>query len=98
MCKWPSGDENRHTLAEIENVLFSAGQHVGQYIETMMSTGVVLLTGFQLSGGDGQMNDLIWYSWLGGIIIGTMVGANMVLDEHCRAGPGNVVITGRCYK
>lgn len=41
------------------------------------------------------MNELIWYSWLGGIIIGTMIGANIVLDEHCRAGPRNVVITGR---
>lgn len=41
------------------------------------------------------MNELIWYSWLGGIIIGTMIGANSVLDEHCRAGPRNVVITGR---
>ncbi|XWS17265.1 hypothetical protein CRYUN_Cryun33cG0052800 [Craigia yunnanensis] len=26
-----------------------------------------------------------------------MIGANMVLDEHCRAGPRNVVITGRTY-
>lgn len=46
-------------------------------------------------GGDSQMNTLIWYSWLGGVIIGTMIGANMVLEEHCRAGPRNVVITGR---
>lgn len=41
------------------------------------------------------MDALIWYSWLGGVIIGTMIGANMVLEEHCRAGPRNVVITGR---
>lgn len=41
------------------------------------------------------MDALIWYSWLGGIIIGTMIGANTVLEEHCRAGPRNVVITGR---
>lgn len=41
------------------------------------------------------MHSLIWYSWLGGIIVGTMIGANMVLEEHCRAGPRNVVITGR---
>lgn len=46
-------------------------------------------------GGDSQLNDLIWYSWLGGIIIGTMIGSNMVLDEVSRAGPRNVVITGR---
>ncbi|XP_024032454.1 probable chlorophyll(ide) b reductase NYC1, chloroplastic, partial [Morus notabilis] len=60
----------------------------------MMSTGVILGVGFQLSGGDNQLNTLIWYSWLGGIIIGTMIGANMVLEEHCRAGPRNVVVTG----
>jgi chlorophyll(ide) b reductase len=40
------------------------------------------------------MNTLIWYSWLGGVIIGTMIGANSVLEEHCKAGPRNVVITG----
>ncbi|XP_008795045.2 probable chlorophyll(ide) b reductase NYC1, chloroplastic isoform X2 [Phoenix dactylifera] len=40
------------------------------------------------------MNTLIWYCWLGGIITGTMIGANMVLEEHCKAGPRNIVITG----
>uniref|UniRef100_J3KXW4 chlorophyll(ide) b reductase n=2 Tax=Oryza brachyantha TaxID=4533 RepID=J3KXW4_ORYBR len=60
----------------------------------MMSSGVIVAVGFQLSGGDSQMNTLIWYSWLGGVIIGTMIGANSVLEEHCKAGPRNVVITG----
>ena len=46
-------------------------------------------------GGDSSMNSLVWYSWLGGVIIGTMTGANMVLEDHYRAGPRNVVITGR---
>lgn len=41
------------------------------------------------------MNALVWYSWLGGIIIGTMIGSNMVLEEVSRSGPRNVVITGR---
>ncbi|PWA13656.1 putative chlorophyll(ide) b reductase NYC1, chloroplastic [Artemisia annua] len=45
-------------------------------------------------GGEGQMNDLICYSWVGGIMIGTIIGSNMVLDEVSRAGPRNVVITG----
>ncbi|KAG5559342.1 hypothetical protein RHGRI_009024 [Rhododendron griersonianum] len=48
----------------------------------------------QLFCGDSQLNDLVWYSWLGGVIIGTMIGANMVLDDVSRAGPRNVVITG----
>lgn len=108
---------------------------VGRYVITMMSSGVVLAVGFQLSGqsytllvqstalplyssfllvsykalvgfqlimclplylgGDSQTDALIWYSWLGGVIIGTMLGANSVLEEHCKAGPRNVVITGR---
>ncbi|XP_044464337.1 probable chlorophyll(ide) b reductase NYC1, chloroplastic [Mangifera indica] len=81
-------------LAKVEEVFHSIAIQIGRYIVTMMSTGVILAVGFQLSGGDSQMNALVWYSWLGGIIIGTMIGANMVLDEHCRAGPRNVVITG----
>ena len=56
---------------------------------------IFILFYFIFEGGDSQMDALIWYSWLGGIIIGTMIGANMVLEEHCRAGPRNIVITGR---
>ncbi|KAE8682833.1 putative chlorophyll(ide) b reductase NYC1 [Hibiscus syriacus] len=89
-----SQDEYEKAVAKVEGVFSSISMQIGRYIVTMMSTGVILLTGFQLSGGDSHMNALIWYSWLGGIIIGTMIGANMVLDEHCRAGPRNVVITG----
>ncbi|KAJ8749837.1 hypothetical protein K2173_013240 [Erythroxylum novogranatense] len=86
--------ENSKAMAKLEEISSSMALQIGRYIVTMMSTGVILAVGFQLSGGDSQMNTLIWYSWLGGIIIGTMIGANMVLDEHCRAGPRNVVITG----
>ncbi|KAK8513824.1 hypothetical protein V6N12_052989 [Hibiscus sabdariffa] len=89
-----SQDEYEQAVAKVDEVFSSIAMQIGRYIVTMMSTGVILLTGFQLSGGDSQMNTLIWYSWVGGIIIGTMIGANMVLDEHCRAGPRNVVITG----
>ncbi|KAG8495594.1 hypothetical protein CXB51_013364 [Gossypium anomalum] len=89
-----SQDEYEKAVAKVEEVFSLIAMQIGRYIVTMMSTGVILLTGFQLSGGDSQMNTLIWYSWVGGIIIGTMIGANMVLDEHCRAGPRNVVITG----
>jgi chlorophyll(ide) b reductase len=110
---------------------FQVATQLGKYVITMMSSGVVLGVGFQLSGlsdictalpllytlylsfhsrtfsglpllsqtiflgGDSQMNELIWYSWLGGVIIGTMIGTNSVLEEHCKAGPRNVVITGR---
>ncbi|KAJ4822597.1 putative chlorophyll(ide) b reductase nyc1, chloroplastic [Turnera subulata] len=89
-----SQEENRKAVAKLEELFSSVALQIGRYLVTMTSTGVVLAVGFQLSGGDSQMNELIWYSWLGGIIIGTMIGANMVLEEHCRAGPRNVVITG----
>ncbi|XP_022730830.1 probable chlorophyll(ide) b reductase NYC1, chloroplastic isoform X2 [Durio zibethinus] len=89
-----SQDEYEKAVAKVDEVFSSIAIQIGRYIVTMMSTGAILLTAFQLSGGDSQMDTLIWYSWVGGIIIGTMTGANMVLDEHCRAGPRNVVITG----
>ncbi|CAN4124195.1 unnamed protein product [Withania somnifera] len=88
--------ENKHkeAMEKLEERFFLLALYVGRYIITMMSTGVVMFVGFQLSGGDSQMNELIWYSWLGGIIIGTMVGSNLVLGEVARAGPRNIVITG----
>ncbi|KAE9586029.1 putative chlorophyll(ide) b reductase [Lupinus albus] len=89
-----SDDVYRHAVVKVEEVLSVIAIQIGRYIVTMMSTGVILAIGFQMSGGDSQMDALIWYSWLGGIIIGTMIGSNMVLEEHCRAGPRNVVITG----
>ncbi|KAG2718466.1 hypothetical protein I3760_03G221900 [Carya illinoinensis] len=88
------GDEYDRAVAKVEKVFSSIAIQIGRYIVTMMSTGVILEIGFLLSGGDSQMDTLVWYSWLGGIIIGTMIGANMVLEEHYRAGPRNVVITG----
>ncbi|XP_010532859.1 PREDICTED: probable chlorophyll(ide) b reductase NYC1, chloroplastic [Tarenaya hassleriana] len=89
-----SRDDYNEKVANLEKVFSSIAIQIGRYIVTMTSTGVILLIGFQLSGGDSQMNSLIWYSWLGGVIIGTMIGANLVLEDHYRAGPRNVVITG----
>ncbi|PIA65008.1 hypothetical protein AQUCO_00100464v1 [Aquilegia coerulea] len=89
-----SKDEYRNAVAKAEEIFFACATQVGRYLVTMGSTGVILATGFQLSGGDSQLDTLIWYSWLGGIIIGTMIGANMVLEEHYKHGPRNVVITG----
>ncbi|KAF9606119.1 hypothetical protein IFM89_023172 [Coptis chinensis] len=35
-----------------------------------------------LLGGNNQLDTLIWYSWLGGNYNRTMIGSNMVLEEH----------------
>lgn len=87
-------DEYRQAVVRVDEVLSKIAVQIGRYIVTMMSTGVILAIGFQMSGGDSQMDALIWYSWLGGVIIGTMIGANWVLEDYCREGPRNVVITG----
>uniref|UniRef100_A0A0A9G4W0 chlorophyll(ide) b reductase n=1 Tax=Arundo donax TaxID=35708 RepID=A0A0A9G4W0_ARUDO len=88
------GGQYERAVEKAEEIFFSVVTQLGRYVITMVSSGVVVGVGFQLSGGDSQMNGLIWYSWLGGVIIGTMIGANSVLEEHCKAGPRNVVITG----
>ncbi|KAF9601444.1 hypothetical protein IFM89_020211, partial [Coptis chinensis] len=67
----------RGVRGEIAMAFSSCATQVGRYLVTMMSIGVILATGFQLSGGNNQLDTLIWYSWLGGIIIGTMIGSNM---------------------
>lgn len=89
-----SDEEYKEAMAKVEEAFAPIAIQIGRYIVTMMSTGVILTIGFLMSGGDTQLDEVIWYSWLGGVIIGTMIGANIVLDEHCRAGPRNVVITG----
>ncbi|CAI9100326.1 OLC1v1037300C2 [Oldenlandia corymbosa var. corymbosa] len=92
--KFSKPSSRSKALEQLERKLSVAAIQFARYIVTMMSTGAILLIGFQLSGGDSQMNELVWYSWLGGIIIGTMIGSNMVLEEVSRAGPRNVVVTG----
>ncbi|XVE70416.1 hypothetical protein DITRI_Ditri10aG0071100 [Diplodiscus trichospermus] len=57
-----SRDEYEKVMAKVEKVFSLIAIQIGRYIVTMMSTAVILLTGFQLSGGDNQMNALIWYS------------------------------------
>ncbi|KAG6389368.1 hypothetical protein SASPL_150836 [Salvia splendens] len=81
-------------MEKLEEILFSVSAFEISENVYIVSSPLYCLSGFQLSGGDDQMNALVWYSWLGGIIIGTMIGSNMVLEEGSRSGPRNVVITG----
>ena len=46
-------------------------------------------------GGDSELETVIWLSWLAGIIVGSMVGAEKVMQKRFRSGPRNVIITGR---
>ncbi|KAH7387074.1 hypothetical protein KP509_16G003900 [Ceratopteris richardii] len=73
---------------------FQFASHLGKFLFIMMSTGAILATGFLLAGGNERLETLIWYSWLAGIISGSMIGAERVMERRLRLGPRNVVITG----
>ena len=45
-----SDDEYRQAVVKVEEVLSSIAIQIGRYIVTMMSTGVILAIGFQMSG------------------------------------------------
>jgi chlorophyll(ide) b reductase len=47
-----------------------------------------------LTGGESHQEGVLWFSWLAGIVVGSMIGAGQVLDSHARSGCRNVVITG----
>ncbi|KAJ0986272.1 hypothetical protein J5N97_004628 [Dioscorea zingiberensis] len=72
----------RKAVEKVEEIFFSIATQLGRYL---------------LTNDKHRCYTCSWISvisWLGGIIIGTMIGANIVLEEHCNAGPRNVVITG----
>lgn len=45
--------------------------------------------------GSEAHQEVLWFSWLAGIVLGSMIGAGQVLEGHARRGRRNVVITGR---
>lgn len=81
-------------LRQAEADFFTFTSHLGKYLFIMMATGAIQATGYQLAGGDSQEETLLWCSWLAGIVIGSMIGAGNVMEQRCRSGPRNVVITG----
>lgn len=81
-------------LRQAEDDFFIFASQLGKFLFIMMATGAILATGFQLAGGDSQEETILWFSWLAGIITGSMIGAEKVMQQRCRSGPRNVVITG----
>ncbi|CAK9222361.1 unnamed protein product [Sphagnum troendelagicum] len=78
--------------AEEDFLAFS--KELGKYMFIMTATGAILATGFQLSGGESHQEGVLWFSWLAGVVVGSMIGAGQVLESHARSGHRNVVITG----
>lgn len=48
------------------------------------------------AGGQAHQDGVLWFSWMAGIVLGSMIGAGQVLEGHAKRGRRNVVITGRC--
>lgn len=80
-------------LRRAEDDFFAFSSQLGKFTFIMGATGAILATGFQLSGDDVHQ-ELLWFSWLAGIVIGSMIGAGQVLEGHARRGRRNVLITG----
>lgn len=68
--------------------------HIGQFLVTIMSSGALLAIALEFSGGNSQLDMVIWSSWFAATVGGTMIGSNQVLERRCKSGPQNVVITG----
>lgn len=81
-------------LRRAEDDFFAFTSQLGKYTFVMAATGAILATGFQLSGGEPHQEGVLWFSWLAGIVLGSMIGAGQVLEGHARRGRRNVVITG----
>lgn len=47
------------------------------------------------AGGSPHEQGVLWFSWLAGVVVGSMIGAGQVLENHAKAGRRTVVITGR---
>lgn len=78
----------------VEADFFKRTSQFGHFLVTMMSTGALLAIAFEFSGGNSQMDMVIWSSWLAAVVAGTMIGSNQVLERRCKSWPQNVVITG----
>jgi hypothetical protein len=50
---------------------------------------------FQVLGGKAHQDGVLWFSWMAGIVRGSMIGARQVLEGHAKRGQHNVVIIGR---
>jgi chlorophyll(ide) b reductase len=54
-----------------------------------------VIGGWSCAGGESHQEGVLWFSWLAGVVVGSMIGAGQVLESHARSGHRNVVITGR---
>eukprot|EP00252_Welwitschia_mirabilis_P023438 TRINITY_DN6615_c0_g1_i1.p1 TRINITY_DN6615_c0_g1~~TRINITY_DN6615_c0_g1_i1.p1 ORF type:complete len:473 (-),score=63.79 TRINITY_DN6615_c0_g1_i1:99-1517(-) len=81
-------------LSEAEAEFFKWLSNIGEYLVPIVGSGVILASALNITGGDSQLDMLVWSGWLVGVIAGVMIGTNQVLESRCKSTPQNVVITG----
>lgn len=78
----------------VEADFLKCTSHIGQFLVTIMIFGALLAVTCEFSGGNSQLDMVIWSSWFVGIVGGNMIISNQDLERRCKSGPQNVVITG----
>ncbi|XP_002988833.2 probable chlorophyll(ide) b reductase NYC1, chloroplastic [Selaginella moellendorffii] len=84
----------KKTLRWAENESLKFARKIGKGMFVVAATGAILATGLQLSDGDPRLESWLWFSWLAGLVIGSMIGSKHVLESNAKPGPLNIVITG----
>ncbi|BBN07917.1 chlorophyll(ide) b reductase [Marchantia polymorpha subsp. ruderalis] len=82
------------TWRRAESDFMAFSRQLGKYVFITTGTGAVLAAGFELTGGSPHEQGVLWFSWLAGVVVGSMIGAGQVLENHAKAGRRTVVITG----
>lgn len=101
VIQWLRADEEENDVSrdaswatKMESNFFKVSGKFSRYLFALTGTGVILAAGFQLADGSPKQQSVMWFSWMAGIVIGSMIGAGQVLESCSKKGPRNVVITG----
>eukprot|EP00850_Spirogloea_muscicola_P009997 SM000057S18427 [mRNA] locus=s57:581288:584463:- [translate_table: standard] len=78
--------------AESDFLQFHAA--LAKYTIVCSGTGAVLSAALELAGGGPHQGAVLWFSWLAGLFLGSMIGTGQVMESYGRTGPRNVVVTG----
>ncbi|KAL2629337.1 hypothetical protein R1flu_014023 [Riccia fluitans] len=82
------------TWRRAESDFMAFSRQLGKYVFIATGTGAALAAGFEFTGGSPHEQGVLWFSWLAGVVVGSMIGAGQVLENHAKAGRRTVVITG----
>ncbi|KAL3687359.1 hypothetical protein R1sor_013668 [Riccia sorocarpa] len=82
------------TWRRAESDFMAFSRQLGKYVFIATGTGAALAAGVEFTGGSSHEQGVLWFSWLAGVMVGSMIGAGQVLENHAKAGRRTVLITG----